>query len=111
MRRATPEITPPSSSLSPGSSRGASSNRSRLAGCRIWDGLVVDKVKRDLGPDVAILSQDIQHALGEGFSSAGRMAAQVAALFVAGGALSSLMLPNTKRKPAGAEGEMVVAAH
>lgn len=85
----------------------------RVQGVNLDDPQVVDKIKRELGPDVAILGRDIQHALGEGFSAAGRMAALVAALFVGGGAVSSLMLPNTRRKPVGpvGEGEMVVAAH
>jgi hypothetical protein len=57
---------------------------------------------------VDILSHDIQHTLGEGFSGAGRAAAQVASLFVAAGALSSLMLPNTRRER---QGEALVIGH
>ncbi len=56
---------------------------------------VVDRIKTDLAPDAAILTQDIQHTLGLGFSEAGRQSSSVAAVFVALGALSSLMLPNT----------------
>ncbi len=69
---------------------------------------VVSRIKRDLRPDVDILSHDIQHTLGEGFSGAGRAAAQVASLFVAAGALSSLMLPNTRRER---QGEALVIGH
>jgi MFS family permease len=69
---------------------------------------VVTKIKTELAPDVKILSDDIQNALATGFSSAGRLAAQTAALFVAGGAICSLLLPNRKRQLGDA---VVVAAH
>jgi MFS family permease len=65
---------------------------------------VVAQIRTDLAPDAAILASDIQHALGTGFSSAGRSAGFVAAVFVAFGALSSLLLPNARRKP-GEQGE------
>ncbi|MEP7288759.1 MAG: MFS transporter [Chloroflexota bacterium] len=63
---------------------------------------VVTQIKQDLAPDAAILNQNIQDALGEGFSTAGRDASTVAAIFVALGALSSLMLPNSKAAPGAA---------
>lgn len=66
---------------------------------------VKDKIRAELTPDADILASQIQGALADGFSTAGRLAAQTAAVFVALGALSSLMLPNRKRQL----GEPVVA--
>jgi MFS family permease len=74
-------------------------NLLKLQGVDLDNPDVVARIKHDLAPDVEILRRDIQHALGLGFSAAGRAAAQVAALFVACGALSSLLLPNTRRRP------------
>ncbi len=69
---------------------------------------VVTKIKTELKPYVDTLGNEIVTALGTGFSSAGRMASTVAAVFVALGAVCSLMLPNRKRQP----GEQVaIAAH
>ncbi len=59
---------------------------------------VVKTIKTELGPDVTILSGDLQKALATGFADAGRVAATVASVFVGLGALSSLMLPNRKRQ-------------
>lgn len=69
----------------------------RAQGVNLDDEAVVAKIRTELAPDTAILGRDIQNALGTGFSTAGRAAALVASIFVAFGALSSLMLPNTKR--------------
>jgi MFS family permease len=66
-------------------------------GIDLNDPQTVAKIRAALAPDLAILSKDIQTALGEGFAAAGRRAALMAAAFVALGALSSLMLPNTRR--------------
>lgn len=70
---------------------------------------VKDKIRADLTPDAAILSSDLQGALADGFSTAGRLAAQTAAIFVACGAISSLMLPNMQRKRQPGEEAMVMA--
>lgn len=66
-------------------------------------------IKSDLAPDAQILADDIQGALADGFSSAARLATAVATIFVAGGAISSLLLPNNRRVPAG--DEAMVMAH
>jgi MFS family permease len=78
-----------------------------LQGVNLNNPDVVTRIKTDLAPDAKILGDDIQRALGEGFSSAGRSATGVAAIFVAGGALCSLLLPRG-RKP---EPDTVVMAH
>lgn len=68
----------------------------RLAGVNLDNEEVVKQIKTDLGPDATILQADIQRALGEGFSTAGRAASLLASIFVGLGALSSLMLPKAK---------------
>ena len=54
------------------------------------------RIRTDLNPDVVILQADIQAELATGFSTAARASGLLAAIFVLCGALSSLMLPNTK---------------
>jgi MFS family permease len=71
---------------------------------------VVARIKTDLAPDAAILGADIQEALAEGFSTAGRSATTTAAFFVASGALCSLLLPRS-RKPQPGEERVYAAAH
>jgi MFS family permease len=73
-----------------------------LQGVNLDDQAVVTQIKTDLAPDADILGKDILRVLGTGFSNAGELSAVVAAIFVTGGALCSLMLPNTRAKP-GAE--------
>jgi len=68
----------------------------------------VAQIKTELAPDVKILEDDIQNELATGFSQAARTSTLLAALFVLFGALSSLMLPNTK---AHTYSESAVAAH
>jgi hypothetical protein len=82
----------------------------KLQGVDLTDPAVVATIKHDLEPDAAILADDIQHALGEGFSTAGRAATTVACIFVAGGALSSLKLPRS-RKPESGEAQVIAAGH
>lgn len=72
------------------------------------DEAMVEQIRVDLSADIAMLSADIQRPLGEGFSTAGRAASLVAAVFVAAGALSSIMLPGRKRREL-AEGEEAAA--
>jgi MFS family permease len=57
---------------------------------------VVKKIKADLAPDMAILNGEIQIVLGTAFSKAGRDASTVASIFVALGAITSLLLPNNR---------------
>jgi MFS family permease len=84
----------------------------RTSGVDLDDPAVVEQIRTDLAPDAAILQADIQRALGEGFSTAGRAAATLSAIFVGLGAISSLMLPKAKRAVPGAEGETAaVMAH
>ncbi|MCC7118394.1 MAG: MFS transporter [Anaerolineales bacterium] len=59
----------------------------------------VAQIKTELAPDLKILETDLQTALGTGFAQAARAASTLAALFVLCGALSSLMLPNSKPNP------------
>ena len=80
----------------------------KMQGINIDDPATVATIKEELAPDVKILQADIQNALATGFSTAARAAATLAAVFVLFGALSSLMLPNTKGH---ARTEGVVAAH
>ena len=62
---------------------------------------VVTKIKNELKPGLDQLQAGIQHALATGFSQGARDATTVAAVFVALGALSSIMLPQTKIVPRG----------
>lgn len=80
----------------------------KMQGIDLDNPQTIAQIKSDLNPDVIILQSDIQHALATGFSTAGRAAGLLAALFVLCGALSSLMLPNSK--PHHSE-EVAVAAH
>jgi MFS family permease len=68
----------------------------RIQGVNLDDPATVTKIKQDLAPDATRLTADIQEALAEGFSAAGRLATLVASIFVACGAISSLMLPQTR---------------
>jgi MFS family permease len=81
----------------------------KLQGVDLDNAEVITQIKTDLAPDSAILSKDIQHTLGQGFSAAGRSASLVAAFFVGLGAISSLMLPRGRKPEPGAE--TVVMAH
>lgn len=80
----------------------------KLQGVDLDNAQTVERIRQDLAPDAEILRKDILYPLGVGFSTAGRDAAQVAMFFVGCGALSSLLLPNTKRKPGA---EMAAMAH
>ncbi|HLY27999.1 MAG TPA: MFS transporter [Aggregatilineales bacterium] len=60
----------------------------------------VRQIQVDLTPDAVILGRDLEAALGEGFSTAGRTASAVAGVFVLLGAVSSLLLPNAKYRRA-----------
>ena len=84
----------------------------RLQGVDLDNPEQVAQIREDLGPDLAILMTDIQRPLGIGFSEAARTTTTTAAFFVLAGAITSLLLPKTVRKPV-AEGEQVaaVAAH
>jgi hypothetical protein len=77
-------------------------------GVDLDDPATVAGIKQELGPDVKILQADIQNALATGFSTAARAAATLASVFVLFGALSSLMLPNSKPHTST---EVVAAAH
>ena len=62
---------------------------------------VVTKIKTELKPGVDQLQAGIQRTLAMGFSQGARDATNVAAVFVALGAISSFMLPQTKIIPRG----------
>ena len=68
----------------------------------------VAQVRTELAPDVKILEDEIQNELATGFSQAARSSTLLAAVFVLFGALSSLMLPNTKSHT---REESAIAAH
>ena len=80
----------------------------KMQGIDLGNPQTIQQIKTDLHPDVVILQADIQNALATGFSTAGRAAGLLSALFVLFGAFSSLMLPNSK--PHYGE-EAPVAAH
>ncbi|MEO8607855.1 MAG: MFS transporter [Chloroflexota bacterium] len=82
----------------------------KLQGIDMNNPETVATLKTELEPDAVILTDDLQHTLGEGFSTAGRAATSLATVFVAGGAISSLMLPKG-RKPSPGEEQVVVAGH
>ncbi len=69
-----------------------------IQGVNINEPGLKDKIKADLKPYSDKLSAALQNALATGFSTAARTAASVAALFVLGGAVCSLLLPNTRPK-------------
>ncbi len=79
----------------------------KLQGINLDDPAVVAQIRSDLQPDLDILAAGIIEPLGVGFSQAARAATSVAAIFVVCGAISSLLLPNSKREEL--EGEHVVA--
>jgi hypothetical protein len=79
-----------------------------LQGVNLNDQTVVARIKTDLAPYIKQLSDTLQNLLGTGFSAAARDSALLASAFVFCGAISSLMLPNNRRR----EGERVaLAAH
>ena len=80
----------------------------KMQGTNLDDPATVAKIKQELGPDVKILQSDIQNALATGFSTAARSSALLAAIFVLFGALSSLMLPQSKPHTVA---ENVISAH
>lgn len=80
----------------------------RLQGVDLDDQATLEQLRTDLGPDLAILMTDIQRPLGIGFSEAARTTTTTAGFFVLAGAITSLLLPKTVRKPVG-EGEHVAA--
>ena len=80
----------------------------KMQGINLNDPATVAKIKQELGPDVKILQADIQNALATGFSTAARSSALLASIFVLFGALSSLMLPQSKPHTVA---ENVIAAH
>ena len=82
----------------------------KMNGIDTSDPAAVATLKTELEPDAEILADDIQGTLGEGFSTAGRAATSLATVFVAGGAISSLMLPQ-RRKPQPDEEQVVAAGH
>ncbi len=65
----------------------------KLQGVDLDNPDMVAQIRTDLKPDLTILSADIQKPLGIGFSEAARNATGTAAIFVACGAVSSLLLP------------------
>lgn len=65
-------------------------------GIDLKDPATIAQIKEELAPEVEILQADIQTTLAIGFSDAARASATLASLFVLFGALSSLMLPNSK---------------
>jgi MFS family permease len=79
----------------------------KLQGIDLKDPATVAQIKKELAPDVKILQADLQNALATGFAKAARSAATLASIFVLFGALSSLMLPNSKSHTR----TEVVAAH
>jgi len=68
----------------------------RAQGIDLDNPATIQQIKIELDPDVKILQADIQNALATGFSEAARTSTLLAAIFVLLGALSSLMLPNTR---------------
>ena len=77
-------------------------------GIDLNDSATVAMIRLELGPDVKILQADIQNALATGFSTAARASALLASIFVLFGALSSLMLPQSKPHTVA---ENVISAH
>lgn len=73
----------------------------KMAGVDLDNPATVAQIKADLAPDIRRLQDDLQTALATGFATAARATAQLAALFVLGGALSSLRLPNSRAHAAG----------
>ncbi len=82
----------------------------KLTGVNLDDPAVVAQIRSELQPDLNILAAGILGPLAIGFSTAARAATGTAAIFVVCGAISSLLLPNSKREES--EGEHVaVMAH
>jgi MFS family permease len=72
---------------------------------------VVATIRTDLAPGLKILSTQISRVLGTGFSVGAHDAVLLAAIFVAFGALSSLMLPQTKKSERDSSDAAPVMAH
>lgn len=70
----------------------------RVQGVDLDDPAVVARIRADLEPDLVILSADIQTALGTAFAEAARAATTTAAVFIVGGAVSSVLLPRANRR-------------
>ncbi len=84
----------------------------KLQGVDLDNAATVAQIRTDLGPDLTILSADIQKPLGIGFAAAARAATGTAAIFVIGGAIASLLLPKAQRVRSATEGEQAaVMAH
>jgi MFS family permease len=83
----------------------------RLQGVDLDNPDTVTQIRTELKPDLDVLAADIQQPLAIGFSAAARAATATAAIFVVGGALASLSLPNKSRMPIGEGEQVVVAAH
>lgn len=80
----------------------------KMQGIDLKDPATVAQIKTELEPDVKILQADIQNTLAVGFSDAARASATLAAIFVLFGALSSLMLPNSKPQHAQTEAVAII---
>lgn len=84
----------------------------KLQGVDLDNAETVAGIRADLKPDLDVLSADIQKPLAVGFSAAARAAAATAAIFVFGGSIASLLLPNARRMVIGkGEHEAVAVAH
>ncbi|MHB8752739.1 MAG: MFS transporter [Aggregatilineales bacterium] len=68
----------------------------QVQGVNLHDPAVVQQIKTDLKPYADRLAAVIQASLAEGFSTAARSSATVAMIFIIGGALCSLLIPNNK---------------
>jgi MFS family permease len=83
----------------------------RLQGVDLDDEAAVAQIRAELQPDLTILMSDIQRPLGVGFSEAARTTTTTAGFFVLAGAITSLLLPKTVRKPVGEGEKVAVMAH
>ncbi len=84
----------------------------KFEGVNLDDPTVVAQLRKDLKPNFDQLYAGILKPIGIGFSEATRAATGTAAIFVVIGAVSSLLLPKTKRAQEGADGEPIaVMAH
>lgn len=83
----------------------------RLQGVDLDNVDTVAQIRSDLQPELVILSDDIQNALGTGFASAARAATGAAAIFIVCGALSSMLLPRTNQMRVGGGERSAAMAH
>lgn len=83
----------------------------RLQGIDLDDPDAVAQIRADLEPDLVILAADIQEPLGTGFAEAARAATGTAAIFVVGGAISSVLLPRTNKMRIGGGERAAAMAH